>query len=71
LVVLGEIYCPALFGLNLGSWLNLGGAANPPPNGTDAKGKPMDINALWADTYVKMPNGTWQCVLSQGSDLKK
>lgn len=39
--------------------------------GTDAKGKPMDINARWADTYVKMPNGTWQCVLSQGSDLKK
>jgi ketosteroid isomerase-like protein len=39
--------------------------------GTDAKGKPMDINARWADTYVKMPDGKWQCVLSQGSDLKK
>lgn len=39
--------------------------------GTDAKGKPMDINARWADTWVKMPNGNWQCVLSQGSDLKK
>jgi ketosteroid isomerase-like protein len=39
--------------------------------GTDAKGKPMEYNARWADTYVKMPNGKWQCVLSQGSDLKK
>jgi ketosteroid isomerase-like protein len=39
--------------------------------GTDAKGKPMDINARWADTWVKSPDGKWQCVLSQGSDLKK
>jgi ketosteroid isomerase-like protein len=39
--------------------------------GTDSKGKPMDINARWADTWVKMPDGKWQCVLSQGSDLKK
>ena len=39
--------------------------------GTDAKGKPMDVNARWADTYVRMPNGKWLCVLSQGSDLKK
>jgi len=30
----------------------------------------MDYNARWA-TYVKMPDGKWQCVLSQGSDLKK
>ena len=39
--------------------------------GTDSKGKPMDVNARWADTYAKMPDGKWQCVLSQGSDLKK
>jgi ketosteroid isomerase-like protein len=39
--------------------------------GTDSKGKPMDLNARWADTWVKMPDGKWQCVLSQGSDLKK
>jgi ketosteroid isomerase-like protein len=39
--------------------------------GTDAKGKPMDYNARWADTYVMMPDGKWRCVLSQGSDLKK
>ncbi len=38
--------------------------------GTDEKGKPMDINARWADTWVKMPSGAWQCVLSQGSSLK-
>jgi ketosteroid isomerase-like protein len=39
--------------------------------GTDAKGKPMDYNARWVDPYVKMPDGKWQCVLSQGSDMKK
>ena len=39
--------------------------------GTDSKGKPMDVNARWADTWVKMPSGAWQCVLSQGSDIKK
>ena len=39
--------------------------------GTDSKGKPMDVRARWADTYVKMPDGKWQCVMSQGSDLKK
>jgi ketosteroid isomerase-like protein len=39
--------------------------------GTDSKGKPMDLNARWADTWVKMPDGRWQCVLSQGSDLRK
>ena len=39
--------------------------------GTDEKGKPMDVNARWADTWVKMPSGAWQCVLSQGSNFKK
>jgi ketosteroid isomerase-like protein len=39
--------------------------------GTLANGKPMDINARWADTWVKMPDGKWQCILSQGTDLKK
>src|ERR1700733_12708870 len=28
--------------------------------GTDSKGKPMDLNARWADTWVKMPDGKWQ-----------
>lgn len=39
--------------------------------GTDAKGQPMDINARWADTHVKMPDDKWLCILSQGTDLKK
>jgi hypothetical protein len=38
--------------------------------GTDERGKPMDVHARYADTWVKMPNGTWQCVLSQGSEIK-
>jgi len=38
--------------------------------GTDEKGKSMDINARWADTWVKMPGDAWHCVLSQGSGLK-
>lgn len=38
--------------------------------GTLANGKPMDINARWVDTWVKMPDGKWQCVLSQGTDKK-
>jgi ketosteroid isomerase-like protein len=39
--------------------------------GTLPNGKPMDINARRADTWVKMPDGKWQCVLSQGSNLTK
>jgi ketosteroid isomerase-like protein len=39
--------------------------------GTLPNAKAMDLNARWADTWVKMPDGKWQCVLSQGSDLKK
>jgi ketosteroid isomerase-like protein len=37
---------------------------------TNPKGNPEQIHARWADTWVKMPGGKWQCVLSQGSDLK-
>src|SRR6184192_473025 len=32
--------------------------------GTDASGKPLDANERWTDTWVKMPNGKWQCVAS-------
>jgi len=39
--------------------------------GTLPNSKAMDINARWADTWLKMPDGKWQCILSQGSDLKK
>lgn len=38
--------------------------------GTDASGKPMDLNERWTDTWVKMPNGQWQCVASHTSPLK-
>jgi hypothetical protein len=39
--------------------------------GTDAKGKPMNDNERYTDTWVKMPDGKWQCVASQGTAIKK
>ena len=33
--------------------------------GTDASGKPFDDHSRWTDTWVKMPDGKWQCVASQ------
>ena len=38
--------------------------------GTDASGKPFDVHERWTDTWVKMPNGQWQCVASQTSPVK-
>ena len=38
--------------------------------GTDASGKPLDIHERWTDTWVKMPNGQWQCVASHQSLVK-
>jgi hypothetical protein len=38
--------------------------------GTDASGKPLDEHVRWTDTWVKMPNGKWQCVASHGSPIK-
>jgi len=35
--------------------------------GTDATGKPLNVNERWTDTWVKMPNGQWQCVASHAS----
>ena len=37
--------------------------------GTDATGKPVDENIRWTDTWVKMPNGKWQCVATQASPV--
>jgi hypothetical protein len=31
----------------------------------------MDEHERWTDTWVKMPNGSWQCVASHGSEIKK
>ena len=38
--------------------------------GTDEKGKPLDEHVRWTDTWVKMPNGKWQCVASHVSPIK-
>jgi len=38
--------------------------------GTEA-GKPFDENERWTDTWVKMPDGKWQCVATQASPVKK
>ena len=37
---------------------------------TDASGKVIDVNERFTDTWVKMPNGKWQCVASHGSTIK-
>jgi ketosteroid isomerase-like protein len=39
--------------------------------GIDETGKPFDSNERWTDTWVRMPNGKWQCVASHGSNIKK
>ncbi|MFI4889534.1 MAG: nuclear transport factor 2 family protein [Steroidobacterales bacterium] len=38
--------------------------------GTDSSGKPLDIHERWTDTWVKMPDGKWQVVATQGSPVK-
>jgi ketosteroid isomerase-like protein len=38
--------------------------------GTDASGKPLDVHERWTDTWMKMPNGQWQCIASHGSLVK-
>jgi uncharacterized protein (TIGR02246 family) len=38
--------------------------------GTAASGKPLDVHERFTDTWVKMPNGKWQCVASHGSPVK-
>ena len=38
--------------------------------GTDASGKPFDLDVRWTDTWVKMPGGKWQCVASHASTIK-
>jgi hypothetical protein len=37
---------------------------------TDDKGKTMEIHERWTDTWVKMSDGKWQCVASQGTPVK-
>lgn len=38
--------------------------------GTDASGEFFEDHERWTDTWVKMPNGQWQCVASQGSPVR-
>jgi ketosteroid isomerase-like protein len=38
--------------------------------GTDASGKPFDVHERWTDTWVKMPDGQWQCVATQATPVK-
>ena len=38
--------------------------------GTDETGKPLNVNERWTDTWVKMPNGKWQCVASHQSAVR-
>ena len=38
--------------------------------GTDASGKPFDDNERWTDTWVKMPDGKWQCIATAATPVK-
>jgi ketosteroid isomerase-like protein len=38
--------------------------------GTDASGKSLEVHERWTHTWVKMPNGQWQCVASNMSPVK-
>lgn len=39
-------------------------------SGTDAGGKAVNVMERWADTWVKMANGKWQCVASATAAIK-
>jgi len=39
--------------------------------GVDGDGTHIDRSERWTDTWVKMPNGNWQCVASQQTTSKK
>jgi len=38
--------------------------------GTDSLGKPLDTHERFTDTWVKMPNGQWQCIASHQSSIE-
>jgi ketosteroid isomerase-like protein len=38
--------------------------------GIDGTGKQVDAQERWADTWVKMPGGKWQCVASASAPMK-
>jgi ketosteroid isomerase-like protein len=39
--------------------------------GTDSSGKPFDAPEQYTDTWVKMPDGKWQCVATHSSKIAK
>jgi uncharacterized protein (TIGR02246 family) len=39
--------------------------------GTDPSGKPFEGPERYTDTWVKMPDGKWQCIASHSSPVKK
>jgi len=39
--------------------------------GTSSTGKPLDLHARWTDTWVKMPDGKWQCLASQDGPIQQ
>jgi ketosteroid isomerase-like protein len=38
--------------------------------GIDPKGTAFNSHSRWTDTWVKMPDGKWQCVATHGSNVK-
>ncbi len=38
--------------------------------GTTGDGKAVDSRERWVDTWVKMPNGKWQCIASASAPTK-
>jgi ketosteroid isomerase-like protein len=39
-------------------------------NGTTGEGRTINGKERFADTFVKMPNGKWQCVASASAPMK-
>ena len=39
--------------------------------GVDGDGTKIDRYERWTDTWVKMPNGNWQCVASQQTEVRR
>ena len=37
---------------------------------TDGNGKAIDAHERWVDTWMKMPNGKWQCIATAGAPAK-
>ena len=38
--------------------------------GTDSEGKPFDTVERWTDTWMKMPDGQWQCIATESTTVK-